>query len=189
MNEVTARLESLERRVARQRWAMVALAAALAAAVLPAWSPSGAAPEVLRARRLEVVNDAGEALVVLAQKDGRGVVATQTPAGRLLVTLTSTADGSGLVAVGNAGGQRLVELSGRSAEGAEAESATTGVVSAYNGRGQVAVSLLASRGAGLVQTFNAKQQPAAMLGGIDDRGVLALFDAAGKVRHTVPPER
>jgi hypothetical protein len=105
-----------------------------------------------------------------------------------MVTISATPEGAGLIAVADKRGGRLVEISGRPGD-APGGFGGVGMVNTFNPQGDVAVSLLATKGQGMVQTFNSKKNPAVMIGGINDEGVIAVFDAAGKVRQTIPADK
>jgi len=181
-----ARVEALER--SASRWRVLAILGFLLAcgmAVLGA-APVGAEQEgqiaeLLRARRIEIVGAAGGPVLTLTQNDSGGIIATQSPSGEILVTVTATATGEGVIALADRAGRRLVELAGKPGEG-------VGVVNTFDEDGRVAVSLLASKGAGVVQTFRG-ERPTALLGSVRGDGVVAVFDEEGRVRETLPAGR
>ncbi len=182
-----ARVEALER--SASRWRVLAILAFLLACGLafiglaPAGGSEqqGTVPELIRARRIEIVNATGNPVLTLTQNDSGGIIATQSPSGQILVTVTATATGEGVIALADRAGRRLVELAGKPGEGA-------GVVNTFGEGGHVAVSLLASQGAGVVQTFR-DERPTALLGSTGGDGVVAVFDEEGRVRETLPAGR
>lgn len=174
------RVETLER--SNRRWrlaAFVAIAAAGFAMALGLAQPAQV-PELIQAKRIEIVSDSGVPVLTLTQNGAGGIFATQSHAGEILVTVTATATGEGVIALADRTGRRLVELAGKPGEG-------VGVVNTFSAEGQVAASMLASKGAGVVQTFRG-EHPTAMLGGVGGYGVLALFDEQGDIRETVPAD-
>lgn len=188
MQTLDTRLAALERAGRRQRCAIAILGSALAAIVLTGTAqPVGGAatPDVVKAKRFEVVTDSGAPVLVMTRSEAGGLIGVQTAAGQLLVTISATPDGAGLIAVADKRGGRLVEISGKAGDGGGG----VGMVNTFNPQGEVAVSLLSSKGQGMVQTFNSRKNPAAMLGGVNDEGVIAVFDAAGKVRQTIPADK
>ncbi len=130
-------------------------------------------PDVLRAKKFEVVNDAGIPVVTLETFKEVGVISTTDSLGNLLclilpkiksdgvslgslvtmnskgqtlVELGATTDGEGMVQTQNGKGGRLVELG--------ATTGGTGSVTTQNGKGGILVQLIASPGGGMVGTFD-----------------------------------
>ena len=132
-------------------------------------------PDVIQAKKFQVVNDKGKVvsawhydfaggmfelmdatgnkifLTLECLNDIGGLLRTQNGKGQALVALGVTTDGNGVVATENGKGQTLVELT-----------ATTdgeGLVQTENGKGQALVTLSATEGGrGMVTTQNGKGQ-------------------------------
>ena len=111
-------------------------------------------PDVIQAKKFEVVNDSGKVIVEMSNLQGGGVdngqLVTRTSTGGTLVKLIA-GPGGGAVETRNGKGQILVEL-GVTTDG-------QGHVETQNGKGQRLVALSATTdGEGLVKTQNGKGQ-------------------------------
>ena len=118
-------------------------------------------PEVIQAKRFQVVNDEGNVIVemnsVLHEGEHYGFVTTRNGKGQRLVALGATFEGNGVVTTENGKGQDLVRL-GATTEG-------EGMVTTENGKGQTLVELgVTTGGEGMVSTENGKGQSLVRLG-------------------------
>ena len=161
MSTTEDRIENLENQVRRQRRWNIALGAVVVVGGLMAATGVRSVPDVIQAKKFEVVNDEGKAVVLLEsvffKGEHYGFVATQNGKGGTLVRLSATADGKGAVETQNGKGQTLVELS-----------TTTdgyGAVETQNGKGQTLVELgVTTEGEGMILTENGKGQTLVQLG-------------------------
>ena len=107
INELRNQVRTLKRMV-------FGLCALIAAGFLVAATGMQSVPDVIRAKRFQVVNDAGKVLVgmdsVLHQGVHYGFVTTLDGKGQTLVELGATTDGEGMVVTENGKGQTLVQL-------------------------------------------------------------------------------
>ena len=105
MTTIEQRIEQLERRVKRYRWGMVVLAVGLCAVVsIAATSTRGTTHEVLRTRRLEVVNAAGANVAVLVVDDEHGgMLSIYNNAGQMVGGVYAFEHGGWLSTYNNAG--------------------------------------------------------------------------------------
>ena len=145
------RLERLERTVQRQR---LVLSAVVLAAVCVGLIGAGGddVAEVTRTRRLEVLNDEGGPMVIIASADSRGVVVTYNAKNETLVEIGATTSGEGAIGTFNGNGQDLVYF---------------GATTANEGR---------------IVTYNAKGDKLVEIGSrTDGEGVIAMFNRAGGV--------
>ena len=151
MNSTEQRMESLEKQVRRQRrWNLALGAVIVVGGSLAATSPRSV-PEVIQAKKFEVVNDQGQVVVLMnaVDHDGEqfGFVTTRGEGGRTLVELGVTVKGEGLVKTQNGRGGDLVSLTAN-AEG-------NGLIKTENGKGGTLVAIAASvDGEGVVKTQN-----------------------------------
>ena len=139
---------ALQRQVRRQRRWNVALVATMAVGGLMAANGVRSVPDVIRAKKFEVVGGTGTALVELgSNRNGNGAVTTRNEQGRRLVRLGATTGGNGFVTTLNGMGGNLVEL-GATVDG-------QGSVETQNGGGQALVRLgsYSSTRGGYVETF------------------------------------
>ena len=99
--------------VRRQRRWNIALGGVLLLSGCIATTNSQSVPDVIQAKKFEVVNDEGKVIVlmesVFSKGEHYGFVKTQNGKGGTLVALTAS-DGGGFVATQNGKGQALVEL-------------------------------------------------------------------------------
>ena len=142
---------ALQRQVRRQRRWNVALVAMVAAGGLMAANGVRSVPDVIQAKKFEVVDDAGTAVVELGiNRAGNGAVTTRNEDGRRLVRLGATTGGNGFVTTLNGMGGNLVEL-GATVDG-------QGTVETEDGDGQTLVRLgsYSSARGGYVEAFTTR---------------------------------
>jgi len=72
------------------------------------------APDVIQAKRFEVVDDNGIVLVRVSQDNGHGLIKTYNTAGFKLLNLTYTTKNEGYIGVENGAGQEFVKMSSSS---------------------------------------------------------------------------
>ena len=111
-----ARVERLERQNRRLK-VVVALCVMIAGSVLlmgqrAPQATQPAVPDVVRAKRIEVVNAAGTAVVTLMGWEHGGWIETRDNGGRRLFDVSATDDGCGLLSTYNSQGQDTVALGG-----------------------------------------------------------------------------
>jgi hypothetical protein len=107
------------------------------------------------------LNGKGQTLVVLGVTAGEGLVKTENGKGGRLVSLGATTDGNGSVTTENGKGGKLVEL-GATTDG-------NGLVETQNGKGQTLVVLgVTTDGEGAVKTENGKGGRLVLLGATTD---------------------
>ena len=107
-------------------------------------------PDVIQAKKFEVVNGEGKVIVELSNLSGGGVdngmLVTRNSAGKTLVILAASSAG-GMVITENGKGKRLVQLT--------ANSYGHGLVRTENGEGGILVDLAStSEGSGMIATEN-----------------------------------
>jgi hypothetical protein len=89
------RVERLERTNRRYRWGIVIVI--FAAMIVGAAGAGDDVPDVIRARKFEVVNEEGTTLVALSGDEDGGTVTTSSAKGTTLVKLGADVDGNGFV--------------------------------------------------------------------------------------------
>lgn len=153
--EMETRVARLERELRRSRWITVLLLIALAA--LLGYGAGESIPEVLRAKRFEMVDDAGRPLLALRPTSSGGAIGVFSRSGNLAAVLTADETGGGLLNIASAGGGNGVLVLGSNAEG------TGGALTIFNGAEKEVVTLRPDK---------------------QGRGVVGAWDAAGK-GHTL----
>ena len=146
---VEQRLDQLEKRNKRLTVALTMMAVVVCAVVtMAATGEKDGYFDMVVARHINVVNDAGDFVVTLGANDGgNGVVYTESAKGTELVRLNSTVDGYGVVATYQPNGKELVDLSATDGGGA---------VTTYQPNGKMLVTLSSSAlgNGGLVYVYN-----------------------------------
>jgi hypothetical protein len=145
------RIESLETQVRTLKRMLFGVFGVVIVGGLLAATTLQSVPDVIRAKKFEVVNDEGKVIVlmnsVLHQGTHYGFVATANSKGQTLVALGVSTDGEGVVRTENGKGGLLVKL-GTTTSG-------NGVVKTENGKGGTLVTLGTYSGTkgGYVETF------------------------------------
>ncbi len=183
MDTLASRIARIETELGRsqraaRRWriAALSLAAPLAALVLGAAMQAGDIPEVLRARRLEIV-DSQDRVIMLASHDGvGGRVDLWNDTGANTVRLGSTADGGDIVVFHSSlvpvcgisatpAGGRVESLCAVGGGGAAIDSGDAGSrVSISDSGGNLAVNLSNAAAGGLLETRTSSGVLAAAIG-------------------------
>jgi hypothetical protein len=132
-------------------------------------------PDVIQAKKFEVVNDEGKVIVELSNLRGGGVdngmLVTRTSAGGTLVKLASGPSG-GRVATENGEGQNLVVFGGGPEGGGE--------LGILNKDGKTVAGLLSGPDGGSLGIFNNDRKLCASIGSDVDGGMLDISNKDGK---------
>ena len=127
------RIESLETQVRTLKRMLFGVFGLVVVGGLLAATTLQSVPDVIQAKKFEVVNDEGKVVVlmnsVLHQGSHYGFVRTANSKGGMLVRLGITTDGNGMVATQNGKGQTFVTL--------YATTEGEGMVETQNGKGEV----------------------------------------------------
>lgn len=112
---IEQRIEKLECQNRRLRWTVTGLVGAVVAALImgqaAATSGGPEAANIIRARRIEIVNAEGQPAVVLGMTtNNAGTIMTMGAKGEKLVNLGVTTNGEGLISTGNRKGNELVKI-------------------------------------------------------------------------------
>ena len=173
MDELRERLAAIERQNRWLRLGVTALGCGLAVMLA-----AGAAPradqtwETIRAQRIELVDDDGNALVVIDDAGGRGRISTLNAEGRKLAALGGDSTTAGSLAIYGSKGTAIVHAGHDETHG-------NGVF-VKNGGEKICASLLASpQGYGTVVVCNHDEQMVGWLVGNEKGGSLFLNDAKG----------
>jgi len=136
------RIGRLERQNRRLKAAFGLLAAAVVGVlvlgqVAPSSAPTGPLllPERVRAKRFEVINDAGKPVVTLMAWEHGGWIETRDNQGHRLFDMSATDDGHGLFSTYNKDGTGLLAIfdgRGRKVLGAGMGEDGAGVIASYN---------------------------------------------------------
>ena len=210
MNRTEQRMEALEQQVRGQRRWNRALGAVIVVGGLLAATSSPSVPEVVQAKKFEVVNDQGKVIVRMnavkhdgeqygfittrgrngqslveigATVMGEGQVKTQNGRGGTLVTLAANAEGNGFIKTQNGEGGTMVAIA--ATVGGE------GVIKTQNGNGQTLVQLGTTvEGEGMIKTQNGKGGTLVKIGTYRGNrgGYVETFDQRGAPTSEIPED-
>ena len=201
------RIAALESQVRTLKRAVYLFCGLFAAGLLVAATNLQSVPDVIRAKKFEVVNGEGKSIVVMeglmregvhygfvttldskggtlvelnATTGGEGSVVTRNGKGQRLVMLGATTDGEGAVVTENGKGGTLVRL-GTTTDG-------EGSVETQNGKGGTLVKLgVTTWGTGSVTTENGNGGPLVELGATTDgEGVVVTQNGKGLITSQAP---
>src|SRR5258705_4581394 len=128
MNTIEMRLQKLEATNRRYKTILVLMIASFATLFMAFKSPK-TVPDVIQAKRFEVVDNSGNVLVTLTQDDDKGLIKTYNSSGKKLVNITYTTNNEGYLGLEDGHGQETMRLSSSNEGGG-------GYLSVYNPAGQ-----------------------------------------------------
>lgn len=153
------RLAKLEKAMRRWRWATLALLIAIGPLLAGTGYLMFGVQRVVRARKLEILNDQGLQVVVLDSFKSGGIVGTRNSHGHPVITLSLDETGDGLLETCNAKGVPMVHVTttptggalrirnnlGREVVGLQSNKANCGVMMAKDVDGQTQAMLSGSQ--------------------------------------------
>ena len=148
MSSLEQEVRTLQKQVRRQRRWNIALGALVVVGGLMAATAERSVPEVVQAKKFEVVNDEGKVLVILQSHSLGG-------------------DSLGSITTRNGSGKMLVEIAGRTC-GFRGNRAMTGELRIMNGTGLAAGIGSTEYGDGLIQTRNGRGQVIVEIGSSEE---------------------
>ena len=153
------RINGLETQVRTLKKIVYGFGCLLVAGVVVSATSLQTVPDVIQAKKFEVMNDEGKAVVELSSFNENGVINTKDSLGNLIFVVLSQKDpngiNSGTVTTLNEKAQKLVQLG--------VTTGGTGSVTIENGKGQKIVQLSASDDGGKVVTGNNKGEVTSQL--------------------------
>ena len=179
----SARIASLETQVRiLKRMLFGVFGLVIVGAVLGATSLQ-TVPEVIQAKKFEVVNDEGKVLVELSDVNdqNRGGILTRRSDGGILVAITSNEFDGGAILTVNENGQKSCFPSISSVVTGMDKGSGSGTVTTHNHMGNKLVSLNATAdGGGSLQTNNSRWRTLVSLHGHKDCGAVTVSRGKGK---------
>lgn len=133
MNTIEMRLQKLEATNRRYKTVLIVIIALFGTIFMAFRSPK-TVPDVIQARRFEVVDYDGRVLVTLSQDDGKGLIKTYNSAGNKLVNITYTTKQEGYMGIEDGLGKEMLRFSSSNEGGG-------GYISVYNPSGKRTVTL------------------------------------------------
>ncbi|HWR32024.1 MAG TPA: hypothetical protein VN451_00750 [Chitinophagaceae bacterium] len=110
MNNIEMRLQKLEATNRRYKTILVLIIASFATFFMAFRNPK-TVPDVIPARRFEVVDYSGNVLALISQDDGKGIIKTYNTSGNKLVNITYTTKNEGYIALEDGYGQENMRFS------------------------------------------------------------------------------
>ena len=98
---IEERIERVEKQNRRLKWAMTVICVVAAGAFVLGQAAPDAVPDVIRAKRFEVVNEKGWAVVTLRSWELGGWIDTRNQQGRPLFSVFANEVGGGMLAIFN----------------------------------------------------------------------------------------
>ncbi len=167
------RVAKLERGYRRWRGASLALGSVLVLGVVMGQAGVGRVPELVRTRKLEVVDSQGAAVVTLDTTPRGGRVLMMNSDGHLLMEASA-----GSLDIYNSEGQKLVRLS--------ATKNGEGLMATYNRRGEGVVAVGVTKdGEGALTTYNGAGQKLVSLSATDQGGAVSVWNSTGQAVSTI----
>jgi len=172
MNTIEMRLQQLEATNRRYK-RVVILMAAFFATLFMAFRSSNTVPDVLQAKRFEVVDDYGNILAKLTQDNGKGIINTYNKEGKKLVHITYTSNQEGYLALEDGKGQETIRFSSSNDGGG-------GYIGVFNRSGKRTLTLCNDNSGGNVYVGNSNGDTrATMQCNSSAGGFLGLYNSSG----------
>ena len=172
MNTIEMRLQKLETSNRRYKTILVLMIASFATIFMAFRNPKSV-PDVIQAKRFEVVDEYGNILVSLSQDDGKGIIKTYNSEGKKLVNITYTTNQEGFLALEDGKGQETMRLSSSNDGGG-------GYIGIYNPSGKRTLTLCNDNSGGNVYVSNSDGNSRAVLQcNSSAGGYMALYNSSG----------
>lgn len=163
MNTIEMRLQKLETSNRRYKATLIITLTASFAVIFMAFKNPKLVPDVLQAKRFEVVDDYGNVLVNLTQDAGMGLIKTFNKSGKKLVNITYTTNNEGYVGLEDGKGQETIRFSSSNEGGG-------GYISVFNPAGKRTLTLNNDNSGGNIYVCNSEG---------NTRGVIQCNSSAG----------
>ncbi len=147
MQTIEMRLQKLEATNRRYKTALVFFIATFTLILFMSFRNTQSVPEILQAKKFEIVDNNGNVLLMLSQDDGKGMLKTYNKEGKRLVNITYTANQEGYLGLENGKGQETMRFSSSSDVGG-------GYISIYNNSGKRTLILNNDKSGGNVYVCN-----------------------------------
>lgn len=172
MNTIEMRLQKLEATNRRYKTIVVLMIASFATIFMAFRSPK-TVPDVIQAKRFEVVDDYGNVLVNLTQDDGKGLIKTYNKEGKKLVNITYTTNQEGYIGLEDGKGQETMRLSSSNEGGG-------GYIGVFNPLGKRTLTLCNDESGGNIYVSNSNGDTrATMQCNSSAGGFLGLYNSSG----------
>ena len=173
MNTIEMRLQNLEATNRRYKTIVMIMLVIVFATIFMAFRKPIAIPDVMQAKKFEVVDDNGNVLVRVSQDVGNGLIKTFNKDGKKLVNITYTTKGEGFLALEDGNSQETVRLTTSSEGGG-------GYIGIYNPLGKRTMTLANEASGGNLYINNSDGDNRAVLQANSAAGgYMALFNSSG----------
>jgi hypothetical protein len=174
MNTIEMRLQKLEAANRRYKKILLLMMAAFAT-VFMAFRSNRSVPDVIQAKKFEVVDDNDNVLVRLSQKDNNGAMRTYRSNGNILLNFSYSTKNAGYVGMEDGNGQELIRFGNTTAE-----SGGGGNISLFNPSGKKTLAMYNSYSGGNIHINNSEGNIRAdMLSVSEAGGAIALYNSSG----------
>ena len=172
MNSIEIRLQKLEATNRRYKAILVLMIASFATFFMAFKNPK-TVPDVIQAKRFEVVDAYGNVLVNLSQDDGKGIIKTYNKEGKKLVNVTYTTNQEGYIGLEDGKGQETMRFSSSNEGGG-------GYIGIFNPSGKRTLTLCNDNSGGNVYVSNSDGNSRATIQcNSSSGGFLALYNSNG----------
>jgi hypothetical protein len=172
MYTIEMRLQKLEATNRRYKTILVILIASFATIFMAFRSPK-TVPDVIQAKKFEVVDSYGNVLVNLTQDDGKGIIKTYNKEGKKLVNITYTSNQEGYLGLEDGKGQETMRLSSSNDGGG-------GYLGVFNPTGKRTLTICNDNSGGNIYVGNSNGDTrAAIQCNSSAGGFLGLYNSSG----------
>lgn len=172
MNTIEIRLQRLEATNRRYKTILVVIIALFGTIFMAFRSPQ-TVPDVVQAKRFEVVDISGNVLVTLTQDEGKGLIKTYNKFGKKLVNITYTTNQEGYFALEDGKGQETMRFSSSNDGGG-------GYIGVYNPSGKRTLTICNDNSGGNVYVGNSNGDTRATIQcNSSAGGFLGLYNSSG----------
>ncbi len=172
MNTIEMRLQKLEATNRRYKTILVVMIASFATFFMAFKNPK-TVPDVIQAKRFEVVDYSGNVLVTLSQDDGKGLIKTYNKEGKKLVNITYTTNKEGYIGLEDGNGQETMRFSSSNEGGG-------GYIGIFNPAGKRTLTLCNDETGGNIYMSNSEGNTRGVLQcNADAGGFLGLYNSSG----------
>jgi hypothetical protein len=148
MNTIEMRLQKLETSNRRYKTIIFIMIASIATVFMAFKNPK-TVPDVLQARKFEVVDYSGKVLVTISQDDGKGIIKTYNKEGKKLVNITYTTNQEGYLGLEDGKGQETMRFSSSNDGGG-------GYIGVFNPAGKRTLTLCNDNSGGNIYVSNSE---------------------------------
>lgn len=172
MQTLEARLQKLETSNRRYQTILFLFLASFAI-IFMAFKKQQNIPDVIQAKKFEVVDDNGNVLAILTQSDGNGIIRTLNKDGKKLVNLTYTTNREGYLGIENGNGQEMIRFSSSNDGGG-------GYIGIYNPAGKKTLTINNDKSGGNIYVCNSNgDSRVVMQCNSSAGGFMSLYNSSG----------